>query len=126
MRRRDFLSGILGFLIALIGGKLILNFLKFDVNKRETAKIPVKDVKDHPTVVDGVIVWKSSNGFNVYSSHCTHLGCTLKFDKNKGIFECPCHGSKFNLEGKVIHGPAKRPLRRLDYTIRDGKIFVKL
>ncbi len=126
MNRRNFLRSVFGFLIALIGGKLILDFLKFDVNRQKTIRIPIKDIKDFPTVIDGVIVWKSSGGFNVYSSHCTHLGCILKFDKNRGIFECPCHGSRFNLDGKVIHGPARKKLRKLDYTVQDGKIFVKL
>lgn len=126
MKRRNFLTRFLGFFIALIGGKLLLDFLEFDVNKQEIAEIPETDVKSYPIVRDGVIVWKNGGKLNVLSSHCTHLGCILKFDRNKGIFECPCHGSRFNINGEVIYGPAKKHLRKLDYTVRDGKILVKL
>ena len=51
---------------------------------------------------------------------CTHLGCAV-VAKNGGI-ECPCHGSKFNLDGTVATGPAKAPLAAQPITVRDGQI----
>ncbi len=126
MNRRKFLNGILWFLITLIGGKLLIDFLKFGPEGEETVVIPLENVGNSPAVIDGVIIWRSRDSLSVFSSHCTHLGCILKFDRNEGIFECPCHGSRFSIDGNVIHGPAKKPLRKLDYTVRDGKIFVKL
>jgi Rieske Fe-S protein len=41
---------------------------------------------------------------------CTHLGCRAKWNSDRGIFECPCHGSEFSPDGKVIRGPATRSL----------------
>jgi Rieske Fe-S protein len=54
-----------------------------------------------------------SNGSRVYaqSAICTHRGC--KIDSGKEGFECPCHGSKFGLDGHVVEGPASKPLVRL-------------
>ena len=42
-------------------------------------------------------------------SKCTHKGCAVNKIAN-GTIDCPCHGSKFNLDGTVAHGPATKPL----------------
>lgn len=43
-----------------------------------------------------------------YSSECTHTGCEIEL--HGGSFECPCHGSTFDIEGKNTGGPAKQDL----------------
>ena len=48
--------------------------------------------------------------FHVYSSRCTHMGCTVGWNPADSVFECPCHGSRFGTEGEVVQGPAARPL----------------
>ncbi len=45
-----------------------------------------------------------------FSLACTHLGCRVAPDPAGG-FECPCHGSRFDAEGRPVHGPALEPLR---------------
>jgi len=54
------------------------------------------------------------NGDNVWalSRKCTHLGCTINYHEKGGILECPCHQSRFNTDGKVLHGPAEKRLVR--------------
>ena len=49
-------------------------------------------------------------GVYALSAVCTHLGCITRFVSDEGVIACPCHGSRFDLEGNVIHGPAPRPL----------------
>jgi cytochrome b6-f complex iron-sulfur subunit len=46
---------------------------------------------------------------------CPHLGCSYGFDSGLGHFLCPCHGSQFTLDGKILHGPATSPLSHLTW-----------
>jgi cytochrome b6-f complex iron-sulfur subunit len=52
----------------------------------------------------------ADGGFLALSSKCTHLGCTVPWDDKERKFACPCHGSSFDITGKVITSPAPRPL----------------
>lgn len=42
---------------------------------------------------------------------CTHLGCLVGFNRAERSWDCPCHGSRFDIDGKVLDGPATRALR---------------
>jgi len=44
---------------------------------------------------------------------CTHLGGPLRWNPHEGSYDCPLHGSRFDRDGRVLEGPATRPLRRL-------------
>lgn len=46
------------------------------------------------------------------SIRCTHLGCLLRFNSAERSWDCPCHGSRFDVDGAVLEGPATKPLER--------------
>jgi nitrite reductase/ring-hydroxylating ferredoxin subunit len=46
------------------------------------------------------------------SLRCTHLGCLVRFNAAERSWDCPCHGSRFDVDGAVLEGPAVRPLPR--------------
>ena len=54
------------------------------------------------------------------SRKCTHLGCKLNFHEVEDYLECPCHQSRFTIEGLVARGPAKRDLDVFEVEKRDN------
>ncbi|MCT4589014.1 MAG: ubiquinol-cytochrome c reductase iron-sulfur subunit [Carboxylicivirga sp.] len=63
-------------------------------------------------------------GFLAISTKCTHLGCTVNFQKKEDKFLCPCHASAFNKHGEVLAPPATRALDLYPITISKNKIWV--
>lgn len=60
----------------------------------------------------------------VFSPMCPHLGCGYRWEDGEHKFKCPCHGSVYDAEGKVLAGPAPRHLDVLPSKIENGKLFV--
>jgi quinol---cytochrome c reductase iron-sulfur subunit, bacillus type len=59
-----------------------------------------------------------------FSPACTHLGCAYHWNDQKGEFECPCHGSAFGIDGKVLRGPAPRPLDRYEVKLEGNELWL--
>jgi nitrite reductase/ring-hydroxylating ferredoxin subunit len=73
------------------------------------------------------IVVRRGARVEVFSPVCPHLGCRI--DRMDGdAIACPCHGSRFALDGAVLHGPATRPLRALahDVSAAGGVVRVRV
>jgi len=68
---------------------------------------------------------KGSGELTAFGTVCTHLGCTVFWHPEKGLFECPCHAGVFDSDGVPISGPPQRPLKRYPILLRQGKIFVQ-
>ena len=58
-----------------------------------------------------VAVYKDDAGqLHVMSPVCRHLKCIVDWNPAEKTWDCPCHGSRYDAYGKVIHGPAKKDL----------------
>ena len=67
-------------------------------------------------------LFRDGEGVWAVSTVCTHLGCIVK-SGNDG-FECPCHGSRFALDGSVVKGPAPKSLPWLSVSAAGGDTFI--
>ena len=123
--RRDFFGqiGVSACVVAAVGsGAVTLDYLKpkvlFEPSTSFIAGTPldfsegvVRFQKEKKAYVIG-----TSGGVYALSAVCTHLGCIARYKSDEKVIACPCHGSRFDLEGNVVHGPAPRPLPWLDVT----------
>lgn len=125
--RREFLFYVWGASLALFTassiGVIIWYMLpKFQEGEfggifRESSVPPEGDApRNNPTGK----YWLSHSDQGIVALYkvCTHLGCLYAWVGNNGRFECPCHGSKFELWGEYIEGPAPRSLDRFEMTIK--------
>ncbi|GAB4316424.1 MAG: cytochrome b6-f complex iron-sulfur subunit [Geminocystis sp.] len=55
---------------------------------------------------------------------CTHLGCVVPWNASENKFICPCHGSQYNNEGKVVRGPAPLSLALVHADVNDDKVYL--
>ena len=63
-------------------------------------------------------------GFLALWHRWTHLGCTVPWREEEGLFHCPCHSSVFTPVGEVLSGPAPRPMDIFQIQVVDGAVFV--
>jgi len=130
--RRDFL-GIAGLCtagLAIVGSLVgMLRLPKPRVTPEASSRFRIgKPGEYYPGMVrilpeQKVRVIAVSRGIAAMSLVCTHLGCIVSETPNG--FSCPCHGSRFDKDGKVLGGPAPRPLRWLAVSQNaDGTLIV--
>ncbi len=139
MNRRDFFKfswGAVGItaLVSAVGVSLaaVVRFLMPSVFYEPPQTFKIGQPGDFPfgpptfLVDEKIFVFRDRDkGFAVASAVCTHLGCTVAYFSSDGDFHCPCHGSVFGADGKVLHGPAPRPLDWFEITeARDGQLRV--
>jgi menaquinol-cytochrome c reductase iron-sulfur subunit len=71
------------------------------------------------------LVRRPDGSVTAYSPSCPHLGCGYRWFAQDQRFKCPCHGSVFDINGKVLGGPAPRPLDTLLVKQEDGRVLVR-
>jgi len=77
------------------------------------------------TAQDTILVMRTSDtGVAAVSAICTHAGCLVDFDSSAQLVSCPCHGSQFGEDGRVLRGPARQPLRSYQASLANDVITV--
>lgn len=67
---------------------------------------------------------EAGNDVIAFAPQCTHLGCAYHWEAQDKAFVCPCHNSEFAMDGKVLGGPAPRPLDRYEVKVEDGRVKI--
>jgi Rieske Fe-S protein len=71
------------------------------------------------------VVARDAKGFFALRTRCTHQQCQVAVNAAAQSYDCPCHGSRFNLDGTVLKGPATMPLEVYPLCkTSDGKLLV--
>ena len=61
-----------------------------------------------------VAAYRDDDGrLHTLSAVCSHMGCQVAFNTAEKTWDCPCHGSRFDADGTVVHGPATNPLKQI-------------
>ena len=87
---------------------------------KEIIKININDLNEVNFISNIIIIHNKTT--NIFSAKCSHLGCNIKNFSGEH-FVCQCHGSKFDLSGKVISGPAAENLRKIPYK-QEGDVLI--
>lgn len=79
----------------------------------DPAEIPRGEARVLPDGLGQTGVYRDQDGvLHAVSLRCTHLGCLVRFNGAETSWDCPCHGSRFDIDGAVLEGPANQPLPR--------------
>jgi Rieske Fe-S protein len=70
-----------------------------------------------------LVVRNDTASVSAFTATCTHQQCTVT-GFTEGVFQCPCHGSRYNTNGAVVRGPATQNLRRFNATITNDVISI--
>jgi len=147
--RRTFFSWVIGIAAGAIGMGLAIPLAIFAISpamKRRTALWAEvgptgnlqtgepEELQFASTVKDGwrtntanKAIWavqQPAGDIIVFSPICPHLGCGFRWEGGDHRFHCPCHGSVYDVTGKVLAGPAPRSLDVLPSKVEQGKLFV--
>jgi menaquinol-cytochrome c reductase iron-sulfur subunit len=148
--RRGFLKRMVGVLSTLVAAAMTVPFVSaiigpsFRLKKARWVKVgdisslplelptnmkfPYKteDAYLRETVIHDIWVTKhSSSEVTVFSPICPHLGCHYAWHPETHEFACPCHGSIYSATGKVLGGPAPRPLDTLSWRMEKEELSVE-
>lgn len=147
--RRKLLNFLMGSTLAVTAGSALYPALKYLIPPTESeseGSILAKDKLGHPIPADQILAEppgtralvaglageptyltvREDGSLDVLGivNNCTHLGCTFPWNPVDEQFQCPCHGSRYTPDGRVVRGPAALPLKLAGVEVRDGFIWI--
>lgn len=88
------------------GGSIDIDVSAYEELKNDGGFKVIKEVQIGEITDNIIIVRKSETTYLVFSSICRHKKCNVKYKSDKDAFVCPCHGSTYDIAGKVKKGPS--------------------
>jgi cytochrome b6-f complex iron-sulfur subunit len=122
--RRKFITTLT---LLLASGGLLVRYLtpRSSGKRRVLVSAAAADVPQGGALLfrnERLALFRDEGGFYALSLICTHLGCTVTVTED--ALSCPCHGSRFDRQGKVLTGPADRALMRIKVEVRGERVEV--
>ena len=127
LSREGFLRLVSRAALWLTGGASLvglLQYLSYETDPPPQSVFPVGTPDSYmigaTSIIPGAraVLYREKDGFWAVSLVCSHLGCTTE-EAGSG-YRCPCHGSGYDRQGRVLNGPAKLPLRAVWVDVDSG------
>jgi len=93
-----------GFTSAMVAAEILCDLVQEKQNEYASVFSPSRSILHPQLAINGVESFL--NIITPTTPRCPHLGCALKYNKYEHTWDCPCHGSRFEIDGKLIDGPA--------------------
>jgi len=136
--RRDFLNYVLG--IGFFGwiGAILYPMYSYLVPPKspevDTSNISIgkaSEIENNSSKMfkignkPGILIKTKEGELKAFSATCTHLDCTVQFNKDENLIWCACHNGKYDLNGTNISGPPPKPLTPFKISVQKDEIFVQ-
>lgn len=122
--RRKFLKSIFASIFLLAGWLLNKTVEKHTQIKSSNKRIIMSNnISNGITFYENLIIIKENETIKILSALCTHLGCRINRVHGSELV-CPCHGSRYDFDGKVLKGPSQNPLLLLRFKRDKDKIII--
>ena len=95
-----------GMTSAMVAADLLCDMIEGRENELSAVFNPLRSIF-HPQL----LVNAFEAAFNLLTPtvpRCTHIGCALKWNKSEKVWECPCHGSRFSIDGEILDNPTTK------------------
>jgi cytochrome b6-f complex iron-sulfur subunit len=114
-------TGLVSYAVKATDGRIVLSIPDY----AELAEVGNGIQLEVPPLSDRIVILRTNtHSFIALSPVCTHLGCTVR--KEPSFFRCPCHGSTYTLDGRVVRGPAERSLERYEIQVAGQQLIIKI
>ncbi|MCI5745101.1 MAG: FAD-dependent oxidoreductase [Erysipelotrichaceae bacterium] len=97
-----------GFTFAMSSSRILADMIEGKLEENPYLLTPARSIL-HKKLISSLAI-TISNLFSLKVNRCTHMGCALKYNEIDDTFECPCHGSRYDKNGKLLNGPAQKDL----------------
>ena len=149
MNRREFIEKSCLSGLAVVVGSTMLGSLGISTVKASSRKSTLSGVREIPLMLeetpelqqvggayrleiedldkDILVARTDTDTFIAVDIKCTHKGCLVAYKQEMEktpFFECPCHGSRYDLKGVPINGPAKMPLGTYETKLIEGELII--
>lgn len=82
--------------------------------------LPDGTFQEQATPAGPIWIRRSGAAVTALSGRCTHQGCHVQWRQDASAFVCPCHGGRYDAQGKVLQGPPPAPLAPFPVRVQDG------
>ncbi len=121
-----------GALLSALGiTRMLQAFLSITSTERKSQRFLLGHWDDFQKIdvleKNGIYLIRDHASLHALRGECTHLGCRVRWDQRQDRFECPCHGSRYDRNGRILAGPTQTPLQSVFLKLNDqGEILADL